>query len=358
MPVTDNDPQYKLAGRPRGAPQNLPFGPCGVGVMGRASRVCVIVVLAVMAAAPMFAQEAADAAAATGTNHERMPGHIDSWISLAILFGSLAAAAALNGERPAVRVAGTLLAALGCLAVPAWFVWVLGTGVLANPRPFDIPTDAAKPALMWLQAATGLIAGLFLLLVARWQARRTDRLALPLKNTTGRYGRASRILHWTSAILFLLLIPMGIFTTMIPADAAFRQGYYVAHKTIGLTVLGLVFIRLIWNAVSLRPALEPSLKRWERQLAHGVHIALYGLLIAFPLTGFVMSTYNGKLSHWFIWDLPMFWSPDEAAIIPWALMHKLVLPYLFFILIGAHIAGALKHQFLDGHKNTFRRMVS
>lgn len=319
-------------------------------------KVFVFAALAVLAVSPAFAAETATtmqealAEAAIGTNSERLPGNIDSWIALAIVFGSLLAAAALNGERPAVRVAGTVFAALGCLAVPAWFVWVLGTGIMDSPRPYDIPTDAVKPALMWLQAAAGLVASLFLLLVARWQARRTDRLALPAKNTGDRYGRTSRILHWTTAALFLSLIPMGIFTTMIPFDTEFRQGYYVAHKTIGLTVLGLVVIRVLWNMISLRPALEPSLKRWERRLAHGAHIALYGLLFAFPVTGFVMSTFGGKLSHWFIWDIPLLWTPDRTAVMPWALMHKLVLPYLFFIVIGAHVAGALKHRFMDGHE--------
>lgn len=332
--------------------------------MIRTVRIFIFASLALLAVTPVFAAETATtmeealAEAAVGTNSERLPGNIDSWITLVIVFVSLLAAAALNGERRAIRIAGTVLAALGSLTVPVWFVWVLGTGIMENPRPYDIPTDAVKPALMWLQAAAGLVAGLFLLLVARWQARRTGPLALPAKNTTERYGRASRILHWTTAALFLSLIPMGIFTTMIPFDAEFRQGYYVAHKTIGFTVLALVVVRVFWNMVSLRPALEPSLKRWERRLAHGAHFALYGLLFAFPVTGFVMSTYGGKLSHWFIWDIPLLWAPDRALVMPWALMHKLVLPYLFFIVIGAHVAGALKHHFVDGNVNAFRRMVS
>lgn len=317
-------------------------------------------------AEPASAQNAYEGAAtmqdvlesATGTNDERMPGHIDSWLSLAIVLASLLVAAAINGERPAVRVAGTVLAALGCLAVPAWFVWALGTGVIGAPRPQDLPTDAAKPALMWLTALAALAAGVFLLVVARWQSRRNDRLALPAHNQADRYGRASRILHWTTAILFLSLIPMGIFTTMIPFDADYRQGYYVAHKTIGLTVLILLAVRLVWNWISPRPALDAGLRPWERRMAHGAHLALYVFMIAFPVTGYVMSTYGGKLSHFFVWDLPLLFGQDLEAIRVWGLLHKIVLPYLFFLVIGAHVLGALKHQFIDGHRTAFRRMAA
>ena len=292
-------------------------------------------------------------------NSDRLPGHIDSWIALAIIVSSLAIAWALNNEKPAVRMAGTFLAALGCFAVAAWFVAVLSTGIVDHPKPAVIPVDAAKPALLWLQALAAAGAGLFLLIVTFWQSKRRDVLALPVRNESDRYGRLSRYLHWTTAILFLALLPMGLFASMIPEQGFwFRQGYYVVHKTLGFTVLGLVLVRIVWNVMSPRPKLDPSLRKWESRLAHGVHVFFYALLIAFPVTGFVMSTYGGKLSHFFIWDTPLPWAKDLTAIIPWALAHKVILPYLAFVAIAAHVLGALKHRFIDGHSQAFRRMVS
>jgi cytochrome b561 len=151
---------------------------------------------------------------------------------------------------------------------------------------------------------------------------------------------------------------MGIFTSMIPDDGRwYRQGYYVVHKTIGFTLFALVIARLIWNFLSPRPRLAASLAVWERLAAHGAHWALYGLMLAFPVSGFMMSTYAGKLSHWFVWDLPLPFAPDEQAIVLWALLHKIVLPFVFYFIITAHVFGALKHRYVDRDLDPFRRMV-
>ncbi len=264
----------------------------------------------------------------------------------------------LNYVSPGVRTMGTLLASLSCFTIVAWFVFTLSTGVIDNPKPAVIPTDAAKPLLMWTLASVALVAGCFLLLLSVRQSRRRDSLALPLRNENARYGKISRYLHWTTALLFLSLIPMGIFTTMIPEDASFRLNYYIVHKTIGVTVFCLVLIRLWWNFLSRRPALDPSLSRWERRLAHGVHIALYGLMLGFPLTGFVMTTFHGYPTFFFLWEVPVLWSQNPNAVLIWGVVHKVILPYVFFVIIGGHILGALKHQFIDKHEGAFKRIVS
>ena len=290
-----------------------------------------------------------------GDNSERLPFDMDSWIALAIIIAAVAIAWALNHAAPRVRVWGTLLAATACFAVAGWFA--LQWNVVEHPKAPAFPPDQLKPALLTLQAATALIAGLVLLFVAVGQGKRSDRLDLPLANEASRYGRLSRYLHWITAILFLALLPMGLFASMIPEDVWFRQGYYVMHKTIGFTVLALVLVRLVWNAISPRPKLDTTLSRWKRGLAHTAHTLLYFLMIAFPVTGFVMSTYGGKLSHFFVWDIPLLWAKDMTAVIPWAIAHKVLLPYLAFVVIAAHVLGALKHQFIDKH-GAFRRMVT
>jgi cytochrome b561 len=151
---------------------------------------------------------------------------------------------------------------------------------------------------------------------------------------------------------------MGIYTSIIPENLEWRQGYYVVHKTLGITALVLLQVRVIWHFVSPRPPLDSGLKVAERRLAHVVHGVLYLMMLAFPITGFVMSTYVGKLSHFFIWDLPLWWAEDLEAIKPWGLVHKLVLPFLFYAIFAAHVLGALKHQFIDRHRDSIHRMVS
>ena len=291
-------------------------------------------------------------------HYYRLPGHIDSWIALAIVVASLLIAAGLNHSKPAVRTTGTGLAALGCFAVFAWYLIVKNTGIFESPREPLFPTDSIRPAVLTVVCSVSLLAGIFLARVTAWQNKRSDALSLSAANTEQSYGRTSRLLHWTTAILFLSLIPMGFFTSMIPYDVRWRQGYYVVHKTIGFIVLFLVFVRIVWHFRSPAPALDSNLKGWERGSAKIAHIVLYVLMLAVPITGFVMSTYGGKWSHFFIWDLPMLWEKDMEAIKPFGLLHKVVLPYVCLLIIGAHVLGALKHHFIDRHRKSIHRMVS
>jgi cytochrome b561 len=290
---------------------------------------------------------------------ERQPGHLESWVALSILITSVLTAWFLNHNAPKVRVFGTILAALGCFAIAVWFLfYVLGTGFLENPKPNQTPLDSAKPALLWIQAMMALASGVALLAVAVKQSKNTEILELSAANEPDRYGRVSRVLHWTIAILFLAMIPMGIFASIIPEGTVYRVEYYVVHKTIGVTVLALVLVRLFWNRKSKRPALDASLTSKERKLAHMAHIALYVMMIMIPITGFIMTSFHGAPTFFFAWELEPLWGFSKTGTIVWGMLHKYLLPYLLYIVLGAHILGALKHQLIDKHTNAFKRMVS
>lgn len=306
-----------------------------------------------------FAADAVNLAAGGTGQSVRAPGNLDSLIALIILVSSMVTAWCLNYSAPRVRAFGTALAASGCLAVAAWFFFfVIGTGFLENPKPNQTPLDSAKPALLWMQASIALCSGLILLVIAYLQGRNQEVLVLSAENEQDRYGRISRLLHWTMAILFIALIPMGVFASIIPEDTPYRTAYYVVHKTLGVIVFALLIVRLVWNRKSQRPALDASLKPAERKLAHGAHLALYVMMIAVPVTGFIMTSYHGYETFFFAWELQPLWAPSDTATIIWGSLHKYLLPYLVYIVLGAHILGALKHQFIDKHENAFKRMVN
>lgn len=282
-----------------------------------------------------------------------------SEIALAIVFLSLITAWALNYSSAKIRVFGTLLAAIGCLAISGWFVfYILGTGFLENPKANQTPLDSAKPALLWSQASIALLAGLALFFAAFSQAKQTANRAIPVHNTTDQYGLVSRVLHWSIAILFLVLIPMGIFASIIPEDVEYRKQYYIVHKTLGVVVFILVLLRLVWNYKSPRPALGSELKPTERKLAKGAHVALYIMMLAIPLTGFIMTSFHGYPTFFFSWEIAPLWGPSEFGTVFWGVFHKYLLPYVLYIILGAHILGALKHQLIDKHQHALQRMVS
>ena len=281
-----------------------------------------------------------------------------AWVSMGIVFLSVLTSWALNYSASRVRVFGTILAALGCLLLAAWFFFfIINSGILENPKPNQTPLDSAKPSLLWIQSITALLTGLFLLCVASRQRKNTSVLALTAKNESNRYGKVSRMLHWTIAILFISLIPMGIFASMIPEDTEYRNAYYVVHKTIGVTVFLLVIVRLIWNRLSRRPSLDSALTSREEKLAHRAHNTLYFMMLAIPITGFMMTSYHGYQTYFFFWEMQPLWEQSEIYQV-WGGFHKYLLPYLIYIVLGAHILGALKHQFIDKHANAFKRMVS
>ena len=279
-----------------------------------------------------------------------------AWVAMGMVAVSVVTAWQMNAGAPQVRAFGTLLAAFGCSAAVLWFAVILGTGILENPKPNQTPMDSAKPALLWGMAGTSLIATLLLVRASILQFRSAEPLTLPAKNEPERYGMTSRILHWTIAILFIALIPMGIFASMIPEGTWFRNHYYVAHKSIGVLVLLLLLIRLFWNQRSKRPELDSSLKPSERKWAHRVHIMLYVLLLAMPITGYVMTSFHGYPTFFFGLEIAPLWGESDAYIV-WGLFHKYLLPYVLYIVLGAHILGALKHYFIDRHPAALKRMV-
>ena len=281
-----------------------------------------------------------------------------AWVSIGIVFLSVFISWALNFSAPKVRVFGTLLAALGCFVIATWFfIFVMNSGLLENPKPNQTPLDSAKPTLLWIQSITAFLTGVFLLFIANYQRKSNEILDLSAKNEKDRYGRVSRLLHWTIAILFISLIPMGIFSSMIPEETSYRNAYYVVHKTIGVTVFLLVIVRLIWNKISNRPALDNALTSTEKKLAHRAHNILYFMLLVIPITGFMMTSYHGYGTFFFFWELPPLWEQSNVYQI-WGGFHKYLLPYIVYIILGAHVLGALKHQFIDKHDSAFKRMVS
>lgn len=314
--------------------------------------VSIAAILAVSALVPMTSHAAIERPPAP----EGYLAHFESMIALAVVLTAVLIAWCLNHARPKMRALGTFLAGLSCFGIVAWFAGAMGTGFIETPKEFQTPMDAAKPTLLWLQMIAAFIGGLILLWVANGQRKQTQVLDLPKTNDPHRYGRVSRILHWTTALLFIFMIPTGIFTSMIPSDSWVRTGYIVIHKTIGIIIFALVIARIIWNRRSKRPALDSSLKPMDRKLAHKAHILLYVLMIAVPVTGYFMTSFHGYASYFFTIEIPPLVAESDIYQV-WGFFHKYLLQYLVYLILGAHILGVLKHHFIDKHKTAINRMV-
>ena len=127
------------------------------------------------------------------------------------------------------------------------------------------------------------------------------------------------------------------------------------HKSLGVTVLMLVALRIIWRLCEPTPdALGKH--RIERLVAKLGHLALYGVMIAMPLTGWMMSSAaNFPVSVFGLFTLPNLVAPDQGLFETLRTAHWAI-SWVIVALVVGHVAAALKHHFID-RDATLRRML-
>jgi len=171
-----------------------------------------------------------------------------------------------------------------------------------------------------------------------------------------RYSAVAILLHWTIAMLMLFQLALGHF--MGPGRTPLSFARFQLHKSVGVTILLLTVLRLLWRLVKKPPA--PSVGGWEGALAKLVHVAFYGLLLALPITGWIIVSASPTQIPTLLYGL-VHW-PHLPGVAPSAaLSHSMEevhewLGWLAILAIALHVAGALKHQILD-RDLTFARMV-
>jgi cytochrome b561 len=174
-----------------------------------------------------------------------------------------------------------------------------------------------------------------------------------------RYDPVAVALHWAIALAIILMIPIGFFMEDFPISIRFET--YNLHKSIGLTVLALSLFRLIWRLLNPPPALPVGMKPHERLLAHTAHWFLYFLMVAMPLSGWLMVSAEKKYPTVFFWlgeapFLPMPKGMDPKATHEFFYYTHEYLAFGAIALIVLHVAAALKHHYLD-KDTTLTRML-
>jgi cytochrome b561 len=176
-----------------------------------------------------------------------------------------------------------------------------------------------------------------------------------------KYPIVMRLLHWAMALIILGLIWAGITMVALPDANPVKFGvFFPWHKSFGMLILFLVAARLIVRSRSLVPPLPPSLSRFEARTASVMHIALYVLMIIVPLSGYAMSSvYTQSDGVNFFGTMIPEWIPkDDAWFQPLFDLHK-ALAFTLLGLLVIHVAGALKHRFVDRNpeKDALSRML-
>lgn len=160
-----------------------------------------------------------------------------------------------------------------------------------------------------------------------------------------RYSPFAIVLHWLLAIAIVGAFGLGLYMSDLPFSPS-RIKLYNWHKWAGVTILALSALRMLWR-LAHRPPADLPMPVWQARAAHAVHGLLYLAFFAVPLTGWAMSSAKGFPVVWFgVLPLPDFVPKDHDLGELLEEVHA-ALAWGLAVLVLAHVAGALKHHFVD-----------
>lgn len=176
------------------------------------------------------------------------------------------------------------------------------------------------------------------------------------RNTPDRWGSVSQTLHWLIAALILLLGVVGLTMGELPKTPKYFW-VYTAHKSLGLTVLALVIVRLGWRLYAGAPKPVPGTPGWQERIADATHALLYVMIFAIPLSGWLYDSASGlRPFRWFgLIAVPKLSAPNEHLRDLWHTVHE----WGFWLLIAVVLAhaGAAFYHHLFQRDATLARML-
>ncbi|POP41925.1 cytochrome B [Superficieibacter electus] len=177
-----------------------------------------------------------------------------------------------------------------------------------------------------------------------------------LKNSDRHYGFVSIALHWLVAIAVYAMFALGLWMVTL----SYYDGWYhkapELHKSIGIVLMLTLVVRRIWRTMSPAPAPLHQYYRLTRVSAVAAHIALYLLLFAIIISGYLISTADGQsISVFGLFNVPATLT-DAGAQADLAGNLHLWLAWSVVILSVVHALAAFKHHFID-KDDTLRRML-
>jgi cytochrome b561 len=170
------------------------------------------------------------------------------------------------------------------------------------------------------------------------------------------YTVTARVLHWTTAFLILLMIPLGIVIANDLGGTA-QDFLYDLHRSLGVTVIPLVILRIIYRWRHPPLPLPEDIVPMQRIAAEATHWALYALLIVQPFSGWIAtSAYRAPVVVFGWFELPPIWPQDRALSERLFSFHALI-GIAIACLVTAHIGAALYHHFVRRDR-VLLRMIS
>lgn len=179
---------------------------------------------------------------------------------------------------------------------------------------------------------------------------------MQLRNSRTWWGLPHQALHWLTAALIVWMFWLGWTMTGLEEGSIAMFKTYNFHKSLGLTILALALVRLVWRLSNPVPDLPDGMRTSERRLANSVHVAVYVLLFAIPLSGYAITSMAAIPVNWFgLFTVPNVVPATETGADLASDVHE-ILGLLLLGAIALHVLGALKHQFVD-RDDVLKRMT-
>ena len=162
---------------------------------------------------------------------------------------------------------------------------------------------------------------------------------------TTRYRPSQRIVHWLMAIVIISALAIGLYCSYLVPATPLRRVLLDVHKSLGMTALVLIAIRLPLRLSLGEPAYKQPLDVFNHYAARGAHILLYALMILMPLAGYTTSAAGGHDLPWFgLFEWPNLLPLDRSLEKTAAEIHEYG-AYCLYAIVSLHILAALWHRF-------------
>jgi len=167
-----------------------------------------------------------------------------------------------------------------------------------------------------------------------------------MPNNNARYTPPAIVLHWLMALLLIGLVAVGTYMHELPLSP-WKLQIYSWHKWAGVTAFLLVLLRMTWRVGHRPPELPAAMSPLMRFAAHAGHAALYLLMIAIPLSGWLMSSAKGFQTVYFgVLPIPDLLQKNKELGDLLREVHE-TLNWLLVLVVVGHVGAALKHHLID-----------
>ena len=172
-----------------------------------------------------------------------------------------------------------------------------------------------------------------------------------VKNTLAEYGLISKLLHWISAVLLFIQIPLGFYLVDLDFGPE-RLTIEDIHVTVGLSIFYLVILRLLYKIFNPTPRLEPSVFKGQKFLAKLNHVMLYVTILSVTISGILKKLFNGETLMIIFKKIKI---QDNFELSELFYDIHVISSYVLIVLIIIHILAVITHK-LFFNDNLLKRM--